>query len=102
MVLFPELKRDWGGGEKRLVWRMTGAVLEAVGRKNESKPSSSGLEIHKDLWAGLVSHGCNDIERGFASPVFLGLFIACWSLCELHCSLLCWFEHGKLRINVSR
>lgn len=41
---------------------MTGAVLEAVGRKDESKLSSSGLEMHKALWAGLASHGCNDTE----------------------------------------
>ena len=41
---------------------MTGAVLEAVGRKDESKLSSSGLEMHKTLWAGLASRDCNDKE----------------------------------------
>lgn len=77
MVLFPELKRDL---QKWLAWQVTGAVLEAVGRKDESKVSSSCLEMHKALWAGLASHGCNDTEA---------LPLSCLWVSYLYCLLGC-------------
>lgn len=88
-MLFPEPKRDLQKKKKkRLVWQVTGAVLEAVGRRNESKSPLVEARKHKALWAGLASRGCNEME---ALPLpRLCVSNACGNPCEPGCSLLLW------------